>query len=268
MIRLQILSLLLFCQSALFAQDYLPTSPSKQVIHHTHYSLSYSEAHEQAEWVYYELTASEASNAKYKRTNNFRADSKVTTGSASLSDYKGSDYDRGHLAPASDLAFSSTAMSESFYMSNMSPEHPSFNRGVWKQLESLVRAWATEKSVLYVATGAILETGLSTIGPNRVSIPGYYYKVLLDYDESNGNYTAIGFILPNRKGQGSLQDYVVSIDDVERRTGIDFYHQLSDEIENAIEANYDLNHWNWNASSVRSSATATVPASQCKILPF
>jgi endonuclease G len=262
--RYLLLLLLFFAQTSLFSQNFQPTSTTNQLIHHTHYGLSYSEQHEQAEWVYYELTASEASNAKYNRTNNFRADRKVTTGSASLTDYKGSGYDRGHLAPAGDLAFSSIAISESFYLSNMSPQHPSFNRGIWKQLESLVRAWATEKSVLYVATGAILETGLSTIGTNRVSIPRYYYKVLLDYDESNENYTAIGFILPNQKGQGNLQDYVVSIDDVEQRTGIDFYPQLSDDIENSIEANYDLTHWNWNASSVSSSASATVPASQCK----
>lgn len=249
---------------SLLAQDYLPASNSNQIIHHTHYSLSYSEAHEQAEWVYYELTAYEAGNAKYKRTNNFRADLKVTTGSASLADYKGSGYDRGHLAPAGDLAFSSSGMSESFYMSNMSPQHPSFNRGIWKQLESLVRAWAIEKSVLYVVTGAILEPGLSSIGTNRVSIPRYYYKVLLDYDETTRNYTAIGFILPNQKGQRILQDYVVSIDDVEHRTGIDFYSQLSDDIENVIEDTYDLKHWNWSASSLRSSATTAVPATQCE----
>jgi len=228
--------------SVLLAQDYLPTSTSNQVINHAHYSLSYSEAHEQAEWVYYELTSYEASNAQYKRSNNFRSDAKVKTRSASLADYKGSGYDRGHLAPAGDMAFSGAAMSESFYMSNMSPQHPSFNRGIWKQLESLVRAWAVEKSVLYVATGAILENGLRSIGPNGVTIPRYYYKALLDYDESNGNYTAIAFILPNQKGQKALQDYVVSIDILEIRTGIDFYSQLSDKIENAIEAEYDLNH--------------------------
>lgn len=194
------LILILYSHSVLLAQDYLPTSTTKQLIHHSNYSLSYSEVHEQAEWVYYELTASEASNARYKRTDNFRSDGKVKTGSASLADYKGSGYDRGHLAPAGDMAFSSTAMTESFYMSNMSPQHPSFNRGIWKQLEGLVRAWESEYSTLYIATGAILEPNLRTIGPNRVSIPRYYYKALLDYDESNGSYTAIAFILPNQKG--------------------------------------------------------------------
>jgi endonuclease G len=252
-------------QSLLNAQNFLPKSSGNEVIHHTHYSLSYSEPHEQAEWVYYELTASEATNNRFKRTNNFREDAKVNTGSASMSDYKGSGYDRGHLAPAGDMAFSSTAMSESFYMSNMSPQHPSFNRGIWKELESLTRAWASEYSTLYIATGAILTPNLRTIGSNQVSIPSYYYKAILDYDETSGDYRGIAFILPNQKGNRSLQSYVVSIDNLESRTGIDFYPQLFDSIENSIEANYDLDHWNWSAKSVKNySSSSTVPAAQCK----
>jgi len=145
------LFLTLFSFSLLQAQEFVPVSGNGQLVRHAHYSLSYSEAHEQAEWVYYELTSSEARNNSYDRSDNFREDGEVRTGSASLADYRGSGYDRGYLAPAGDMAFSSTGMSESFYMSNMSPQHPSFNRGIWKQLESLVRAWATEKSVLYVA---------------------------------------------------------------------------------------------------------------------
>jgi endonuclease G len=256
--------LLLLSHSTLLAQDYLPTSNTNQIIHHTHYSLSYSEAYEQAEWIYYELTASEANNNSFKRSNNFREDAKVKTGSASLADYKGSGYDRGHLAPAGDMAFNSTAMSESFYMSNMSPQHPSFNRGIWKKLESLTRAWATEYSTLYIATGAILEPNLSTIGPNRVSVPNYYYKAILDYDETSGAYRAIAFILPNQKGKRSLQSYVVSIDNLESRTGIDFYPQLADEFENSIAANYDLDNWHWSAKGVKNySSKTTAPAPQC-----
>ena len=120
--------------------DYLPTSTTGQIIEHTHYTLSYSEQHEQAEWVAYELTASEV-NGSYDRTDNFRRDPEVETGSASLADFKGSGYDRGHLAPAGDMSFSLTAMSESFYLSNMTPQETGFNRGIWRQLESQVRDW-------------------------------------------------------------------------------------------------------------------------------
>lgn len=250
--------------SVLHAQEFLPTSTGGQVVHHTHYSLSYSEVHEQAEWVYYELTSAEARNNNYERSDNFKADSQVETGSAALADYKGSGYDRGHLAPAGDMGFSSAAMSESFYMSNMSPQDPSFNRGIWRQLESLVRSWSTEKAELFIVTGPVLEAGLSTIGYNEVSVPNYYYKVLLDYDESSGGYEAIGFLLPNRKGQGDLNDYVVSVDRIEQLTGIDFYAQLTDEIENDIEASYEKGYWNWNASSVNTYGSSKSTASRCK----
>jgi len=251
--------------SVLHAQEFLPSSTDGQVVHHAHYSLSYSEEHEQAEWVYYELTSTEARNNMYKRSDNFREDAQVKTGSASLADYKGSGYDRGHLAPAGDMGFSSAAMSESFYMSNISPQDPSFNRGIWRQLESLVRSWSTEKAGLFVVTGPVLEAGLSTIGYNEVSIPNYYYKVLLDYDEQGGEYEAIGFLLPNRKGVRELDDYVVSVDSIENITGIDFYPQLDDGIENDIEANYDKRYWNWNASAVKSyGSSKSASASQCK----
>ncbi|WKK84080.2 DNA/RNA non-specific endonuclease [Marivirga arenosa] len=257
--------LTLFSFSLLQAQEFVPVSGNGQVVHHAHYSLSYSETHEQAEWVYYELTAAEARNNSYKRSDNFREDGQVKTGSATLADYKGSGYDRGHLAPAGDMGFSGAAMSESFYMSNMSPQDPSFNRGIWKQLESLVRSWSVDKAELFIATGPVLEAGLSTIGYNQVSVPNYYYKVLLDYDESSGAYGAIGFLLPNQKGQGDLDDYVVSVDRIEQLTGIDFYSQLPDAIENDIESNVEANYWNWNASKVQSYGSSSAStASQCE----
>ena len=119
----------------------------------------------------------------------------ISTGSASLPDYKGSGYDRGHLAPAGDMKWSTTAMSESFYMSNMSPQEPSFNRGIWNRLESQVRRWAIDNGSVYIATGGVLTDGLKTLGSNSVSVPQYYFKVILDYQEPD--IKGIGFIIPN-----------------------------------------------------------------------
>ena len=120
--------------------NYLPSQQSNgQIVHHANYTLQYNEEHEQASWVAYRLTSHHLQNPSTKRKDNFRSDPKVKTGSATLSDYKGSGYDRGHLAPAADFKWSSTAMSESFYMSNMSPQVPGFNRGIWKKLESKIR---------------------------------------------------------------------------------------------------------------------------------
>ena len=130
LILLIISSIWVHSQSITEIQDLSPKPISgEQIINHFGYSLSYNEDHEQANWVFFELTDYEVSGIE-KRKNQFRSDPKVKTKSASLSDYRGSGYDRGHLAPAADMKWSVTTMSESFYMSNMSPQRPSFNRGL------------------------------------------------------------------------------------------------------------------------------------------
>lgn len=194
----------------------------------------------------YELTASEV-NGSYDRTDNFRRDPKVDKGSASLSDYKGSGYDRGHLAPAGDMSFSYKAMSQSFYLSNMSPMEASFNRGIWRQLESQVRDWARNNGSVYVVTGGILDDSYRDIGYNDVTVPNHYYKVVFDYEKPERK--AIAFILPNKKGTKSLEEYAVSIDKVEERTGIDFFHQMPEHIENKLEASASTDDWSFSSSS-------------------
>ncbi len=221
----------------------LPKANSKdKIIVHSGYSLLYSETHEQASWVAYELTKEET-NKLFERTDKFIIDPKVKTGTASDKDYEGSGYDRGHLAPASDMGWSSITMAESFYYSNMSPQTSSFNRGIWKKLEELVRAWAIENNTVYVVTGPVLSNGLLTIGPNKVSVPNYYYKVVLDYSEPN--IKGIGFILPNIGSKEELQYYAVSIDSVEKFTGIDFFPLLQDEQEVLIEKTLCIKCWSW-----------------------
>jgi endonuclease G len=218
------------------------TNPRDKIITHTGYSLLYNEKHEQASWVAYDLTKEET-NKLYERTNKFIIDPKVRKGSANDRDYEGSGYDRGHLAPASDMGWSSTTMAESFYYSNMSPQTPSFNRGIWKKLEELVRSWAIENNSVYVITGPVLTDDLETIGPNEVSIPNYYYKVILDYSEPN--IKGIGFILPNTGSKEPLQTYAVSIDSVEKVTGINFFPLLEDDQEELIENTLCVKCWSW-----------------------
>ena len=262
-IRNQLLGLILLICSNLWSQSIgLPNyTQSDQIIFHTAYTLKYSEQHEQASWVAYTLKSSHTSG-NVGRTNDFRIDYKVKTGSASLSDYKGSGYDRGHLAPAGDMKWSSTAMSESFYMSNMSPQKPGFNRGIWKKLEGSVRNWADDNGEIHVVTGPILTGSYPSIGSNQVSIPNYYYKVILDYKEPE--LKGIGFILLHEKSNSSLKSFAVSIDEVERRTGIDFYYSLPDEIENQIESSIDVSKWSFRSSS-RSSGSSTYKTKQEKL---
>jgi endonuclease G len=216
--------------------------PNETVIKHYAYSLSYNEPNEQANWVAYELTSDET-NSTFKRANKFIQDPLVKSGTADDQDYAGSGYDKGHLAPAGDMGWSSTAMKESFYYSNMSPQVPSFNRGVWKRVEELVRKWAKEYKSVYIVTGPVLTSGLKTIGHDRVSVPKYFYKAILEYNSSG--IKGIGFIIPNLSSGEPLQSYAVTIDNVEKVTGIDFFPLLPDAIEKTIESKMNAKEWSW-----------------------
>ncbi len=212
-----------------------------EMIEHQFYTLSYSEQHEQAFWTMYRLTAENLSMPKYKRTDNFRVDTLVSTGSATKQDYKGSGFDRGHLVPAGDMSWSEVAMSESFYMSNMSTQAPGFNRGIWKRLESQVREWASANELVYVVSGPVLNDGLETIGANKVSIPRFFYKVIIDYAEPEIKSAA--FVFENKKSGEDLFSFAVSIDSVERLTGLDFFPALPDGFEKSLEATSQIEAW-------------------------
>ncbi len=217
--------------------------PKDEIVTHTGFTLMYSETHEQAAWVAYELTKEET-NKRVSRTNKFKPDPYVKTRTATDKDYASSGFDRGHLAPAADMGWSETTMAESFYYSNMSPQVPGFNRGVWKKLEELVRNWAIENNSIYVITGPVLTPGLPAIGPNQVSVPNFYYKVILDYSEPG--VKAIGFILPNQSSAEPLQKFAVSVDSVEALTGLDFFPLLPDDQEKLIEKMRCVSCWTWD----------------------
>lgn len=245
---------LLFSLSQLGAQNVgLPRiDQADQIVSHLAYTLKYDENHEQAAWVAYHLTGTHISGS-VSRTDDFRPDGAVKTGSASLIDYRGSGYDRGHLAPAADFTWSITAMSESFFLSNMSPQDPGFNRGIWKRLETNVRNWAVIEGDIYVVTGPILTGHYQSIGANQISVPDYYYKVILDYREPE--IKGIGFILPNQKSSSSLQSFAVTIDEVEQQTGIDFFCALNDLTEEQVESGIDLSKWSFSTSSNASGSS-------------
>lgn len=214
--------------------------PKGQLVNHKYYSLSYIEEYEQAEWVAYELTKEEVLGT-IKRKDAFREDKSIYSGSASLLDYKGSGYDRGHLAPAGDMKISRESMSESFFMSNMSPQKPEFNRHIWRLLEEQIRKWALSKEKIYVVTGPIFSVNMKRIGPNQVAVPKHFYKVLLTKNQDS--LIGIGFILKNDRGTKPFEKFAVSIDEVERRTGIDFFEALEDSLERTFEGSFDLNLW-------------------------
>lgn len=228
----------------------LPLCPSGSNDHETRiytgFTACYREDYEQPEWVCYTITP-EKLVKETERSNNFKSDPQISTGSATPDDYKSSGYDRGHLAPAADMAYSETTMKESFYMSNMSPQAPSFNRGIWNNLENDVRSIAAGCDCLYVVTGPILEKPASeygAIGKNNVSIPEFYYKVLLavNEDEATGirTLTSYAYIVPNGKTDEKPEAFLCAIDDVENRTGIDFFSLLEDSLEDQLETGVNI----------------------------
>lgn len=208
------------------------------------YALGYIEYHEQPAWVIYRLTKEQALTKAAKRGNDFREDPEIPTGSATLADYRRSGYDRGHLAPAADMAYSMRTMGDSFFMSNMSPQRPNFNRGVWKDLEAQVRSFAITEADVYIVTGPILpKTKTVTIGSNKVTVPTHYYKVVYDRTPPE---KMIGFILPNDGSNRPLQDFAVTVDAVEAATGLNFFSTVPQPKQEQLESTITVRDWKWN----------------------
>jgi len=222
---------------------FLPTSTTGQIVHHKAYSLSYSEPHEQAEWVAYELKKSHLSNTHFKRPY-FETDNAVKTGAASWRNYKNSGYDRGHLCPAGDRNYSQNAHDETFLTSNISPQKHDFNSGIWNTLEQKTRYWASKYDGVFVVTGGVLKGNLETIGEERVAVPKQFYKIILD--ANNGKVKMIAFFMHHQNSNEPLYKFVVSVDSIETLTGIDFFPELEDAIETDLEAKSDYKDWSFN----------------------
>ncbi|WP_299063498.1 DNA/RNA non-specific endonuclease [uncultured Polaribacter sp.] len=221
---------------------FLPTSTTNQVVHHQNYSLSYNEKHEQAEWVAYELKANHLSRTNHKRPY-FEIDNAVKTKAAHWRNYKKSGYDKGHLCPAGDRRFSKSAHDETFLTSNISPQEHQFNAGIWNRLEQKVRYWAKKNNGVFVITGGVLEDNLKTIGSEYVSVPNRFYKVILD--KTNGKIKMLAFLIPHKESKLPLYKFVVTVDEVEAITGIDFFKELEDSIEEKLESSSSYKNWSF-----------------------
>lgn len=234
----------------------LPKNKGKEnIVTHSALILSYNESHEQANWVMHIITPDNITG-NTARTNDFRIDQLVESGSASEEDYfiktlkkdssgytyDGFGYDRGHLAPSADFRWSETALSESYYYSNMSPQVADFNRGKWAELEGWLREYVeSNNTYLVVVTAPILEENLPKIekSVNEVSIPKFYVKVV--YDPKNNR--SIAFKMPNEKITLPIESFAVCIDSVEQFISYDLYANLPDEIEKKLESSFDISFW-------------------------
>ncbi len=212
-----------------------------ETIEHAGFTVSYNQRRKNPDWVAYELTAEEAQGTE-PRKGDFIPDPGIRGAQGDNDDYRRSGWTRGHHAPAGDMKWSGQAMRESFYLSNISPQNGNLNNGVWKSIEELARDNAVRYGKVLIATGPVFadENGLGTIGKNRILIPNGFYKVLLIEDSG---YKGIGFYCDNVAGKKKLHTYARSIDEIESMTGIDFFHRLPDDIEEAVEKEFSWDIW-------------------------
>lgn len=236
-------------------RDLLPSPKmpfASQVIAHIGYVVSYNADFKVPNWVLYELNYAETLG-NIPRKNSFAVDPEVPDSvMAQLTDYRNSGYDRGHMAPNADLNWNAKAQEESFYLSNMCPQGHDFNAGIWLDLESQVRRWAERDSAVTIVCGPVLPrsvaeaSSMKKIGKGHVLVPEYFYKIV--FSPFGKQPQAIGFIMPNRNEKVGRKDkplssYVVTVDSIERVTGIDFFPILTDDVEEKIESSYNLKYW-------------------------
>ena len=209
-------------------------------VSYTGMDLSFNPGMHVPNWVAWELTGEETKGT-VSRKDRFENDPNVA-GCAEDYDYLYSGYDRGHMAPAGDMKWSRQAMDETFYLTNICPQAHSLNAGAWLRLEEKCRTWAQADSAIIIVCGPILTDDIHEyLGDSRVAVPKRFFKVILSLHGQSPR--AIGFIMNNGYVEGGMQQAAVSVDEVERQTGFDFFSALPDEIENAIESKCEFNLW-------------------------
>ena len=219
----------------------LPQCSDGIFVKHTAHYLCFDESHRQSKWVAYRLTAEKLQNPIVeRRTGSFLMDPELSN-SPKHSDYTNSGYDRGHLMPAADCRWSESVMRESFYMSNVSPQPPGLNRGVWSRLEEAVREWTKVNGEIFIITAGVLREDLKKIEQSDICIPEKFYKIL--FDLTPPDLKMIGFVMANENSPDPLENFAVTVDSVQSLTGIDFFYFLPDSLEQALEGEIDISKW-------------------------
>lgn len=212
-----------------------------QILRRTGYTVCYNAESRIPNWVAWRLTADHTTGT-YKRGGiKFQEDEEVEEPRATDSDYRQSGYDRGHMCPSGDNKWSEAAQRESFLFTNVCPQRHNLNAGDWNEMEQQCRRWAKKYGEIYIVCGPILyRQRHKKIGTHKVVVPEAFFKVVLCM---KGKPKAIGFIFKNADGNRPQGDYVNSVDEVERITGIDFFAKLPDDVEREVEAKSNLADW-------------------------
>lgn len=219
------------------------TDRNEEIVRHEGFVLSYNSRHLLPNWVSWLLTR-ERTKGKEKRADNFQPDTDIRKGPiAEDSDYRGSGFDRGHMCPSADCKHSRESQNQCFLLSNICPQTHALNAGDWKELEELTRDWAQRYDSIYVVCGPVIEHGkeYKTIGENGVTVPERYFKVL--WRNTSDAAVCIGFIFENGIQNKPLSAYALSVDDVEKATGINFFSKFPKHIEHKAESSVDVSQW-------------------------
>ena len=204
------------------------------------YTVSYNVDNKIPNWVAWHLT-SEHVDGKYKRTGGYQEDTDVPKPRATKEDYDSTRWSHGHMCPAADNKWDKRAMTESNLLTNICPQDRSLNSGLWNKIEQDCRKWAKKYGEVYIVCGPVLlNKEHETIGKNKIVVPEAFFKVIL---RMNPQPSAIGFVVRNNEGKKKRDQFVNSVDDVERITGIDFFSALPDSIEDKVEAYANLEEW-------------------------
>ncbi len=218
------------------------------------FSLEWSYADKANRWTCYQMHAGNMEE-NVSRKDAFKEDPEIPEAYRStLKDYSGSGFSRGHLCPSADRLCSREQNSQTFYLSNMQPQYQNHNGVLWNNLEAKIRDWAGDCDTLYVVKAATIRSDqlLSVKCNNSLIVPKYFYMAVLAYDKSSDSYQAMGLwtlhenVSVTNKNFG---DYAISIDELEERTGIDFFCNLPDDIEDEVEQTYNLNYWGITTSN-------------------
>lgn len=221
-----------------------PEGTPEQILYRTGYTVSYNSHWKQPNWVSYELLRDEL-QGNATRNDRFTPDYDVVGTMIDTRDYTHSGYDRGHMAPAADMKWNETAMEESFLLSKyLSANSLNKPRPAGKNWKNKIREWVQRDSALLITCGPFVSTPRKTIGRHEIVVPARFFKVVaVPY---SGTPRGIAFIFDNEAEQPSLKELAITIDSVERVTGIDFFHNLPDSIEQKIESDLSLEIWNLN----------------------
>lgn len=224
----------------------LPSSPGGQkvLLDRSKFTVLYDNELNNPVWVAEYLTREDVESEAVSRDRFSFSDDPDVDGEPQNSDYTNSGYDRGHMAPAEDMEDSATAMKECFYMTNMVPQKHSLNGGRWKTMEELARKVAVKEGHVWIYSGPVYRTPSpgecsGTIGKkNVVVVPQAFFKIIV-YQE-RGTYHALAFLIPHLEGKaseyGPIDNYLLSIDQVEATTGFDFLTGVDRTLEEAVES--------------------------------